>query len=55
MTFQNIEFLYGLGILIPLAILFFLVLKWKKNVRNQMGDEALVNNLTAGFSAANYN
>lgn len=55
MTFQNIEFLYGLGLLLPLAVLFFLVLKWKKNVRKQMGDEELVNHLIAGYSAANYN
>ncbi len=55
LSFQNIEFLYGLGILIPLAALFFLVLKWKKNVRKKLGDEELINNLTEGYSHRNYN
>ena len=55
MSFQNIEFLFGLGILVPLVLLFILVLKWKKNVRRQMGDEELINNLTTGYSARNYN
>ncbi len=55
MSFQNTEFLFGLGILIPLAALFFLVLKWKRNVRRQLGDVELINNLTDGYSARNYN
>ena len=55
MSFQNIEFLFGLGILVPLVVIFILVLKWKKNVRRQMGDEELINNLTIGYSARNYN
>ena len=55
MSFQNIEFLFGLGILVPLVVIFILVLKWKKNVRRQMGDEELINKLTNGYSARNYN
>ena len=55
MSFQNIEFLFCLGILVPLVVIFILVLKWKKNVRRQMGDEELINNLTMGYSARNYN
>ncbi len=54
-SFQHIEFLIGLAVLIPLSLLFAYVLRWKKKVRKEMGDEDLVNKLTVGFSAKNYN
>lgn len=38
----------------PLALLFYLVTRWKKNVRRQIGDEELVNNLTKEYSPANF-
>ena len=55
MTFQHIEFLFALALIIPLTVLFVMVLKWKKNVRKKIGDEELVNSLTAGYSHRNYN
>src|SRR4051794_41084814 len=54
-SFQYTEFLLGLVVLIPLAILFVFVLRWKKKVKNQIGDEELVNTLTSDYAANYYN
>ena len=54
-SFQYTEFLLGLVILIPLTILFVFVLRWKKNVKKQIGDEELVNALTGDYASKNYN
>lgn len=53
-SFEHIEFFIGLAALIPLALLFILVLRWKKKVRSHIGDTELVNSLTQNFSAKNY-
>ena len=50
-SFQNSEYLLGLAILIPLVLLFFFVLRWKKIVARKIGDEELVKNLTSGYSS----
>ncbi|MDB5248956.1 MAG: hypothetical protein JWQ40_3350 [Segetibacter sp.] len=55
LSFQHIEFLLGLLVLVPLCSLFFFVLYWKKKVKRQIGDEELVNALTEDYSAKNYN
>jgi Ca-activated chloride channel family protein len=55
LSFQNIEFLFGLLVLIPLVILFILVIKWKKKVKKQIGDEDLVNALTSDYSSKYFN
>jgi len=55
LSFQHIEFLFGLLLLIPLVIMFVWVLRWKKKVKKQIGDEELVNALTTDYSAKNYN
>jgi Ca-activated chloride channel family protein len=55
LSFQHTEYLTGLLVLIPLCALFFFVLKWKQKVKKQIGDEELVNALTADYSAKNYN
>jgi Ca-activated chloride channel family protein len=55
LSFQNTEFLFGLLVLIPLTLLFVLVLRWKKKVKRKIGDEELVNALTADYSPKNYN
>ena len=52
--FQRIEFLLGLILLIPLVLLFVYVLRWKRKVRNHMGDEELVDKLTENFSPLNF-
>ena len=41
--------------LIPLAALFFFVLKWKKKVSRNLGDETLINQLTKNYSAIRFN
>lgn len=55
LSFQHTDFLLGLLVLIPLALLFVFVLKWKKKVKRQIGDEELVNALTSDYSAKYYN
>src|SRR4051812_8212770 len=55
LSFQHTEFLLGLLTLIPLVILFFLLIKWKKKVKKQIGDEELVNALTSDYSQKNFN
>lgn len=55
LSFQHIEFLIGLLLLIPLSALFYFVLKWKKKVKKQIGDQELVNALTADYSPKNFN
>ncbi len=55
LSFQNTEFLFGLLVLIPLTLLFVLVLRWKKNVKRETGDEELVNALTSDYSSKNFN
>lgn len=55
LSFQYPEFLLGLLVLIPLASLYLFVIKWKKNVKKQIGDEELVNALTSDYSQKNSN
>jgi Ca-activated chloride channel family protein len=55
LSFQYTEFLFGLLVLIPLAILFILVLRWKKSVKKEIGDEELVNALTSDHSPKYFN
>lgn len=55
LSFQHTEFLLGLLVLIPLTVLFVLVLRWKKKVKHQIGDEELVNALTADYSPKYFN
>lgn len=50
LSFQHNEYLLGLLALIPLCALFYLVIKWKKKVKNKIGDEELVNALTSDYS-----
>ena len=54
LQFQNIQFLYGLAIVIPLFGLFFYVLKWKQKKKQLLGDERLVNQLTKNYSHTKY-
>jgi Ca-activated chloride channel family protein len=53
--FQHIEFLLGLLVLVPLVILFLFVLRSKKKIKKEIGDEELVNALIGDYSAKNYN
>lgn len=52
--FQNIEFIYGLGILFPLVALLYLTIRWKHKTRQALGNERLINQLTKGYSERKY-
>jgi Ca-activated chloride channel family protein len=53
-SFQNIEFISGLLLLIPLVLIFTVVVRWKRKTRKALGDETLIAKLTAGYSAKLY-
>ena len=55
LTFENHTFLLGLLALVPLALLFAGVLRWKRSTRKALGDEQLIDALTAGYSPRLYN
>jgi len=54
LSFQHIEYFYGLLVLIPLALVFVLVLRWKRKVKQKLGDEELINQLTKQYSPRLY-
>ena len=55
LTFEYKTFLLGLLVLIPLALLFIGVLRWKRNTRKALGDEQLIDALTVNYSPRLYN
>lgn len=54
LSFQHIEYLYGLLLLVPLTLVFLLVLRWKSKVRKALGDEELIRRLTRQYSPRLY-
>jgi Ca-activated chloride channel family protein len=54
LSFQHTEFLMGLIFMLPLILLFIFILRWKKQVKNRIGDAELVDSLTTGYSAKNF-
>ena len=54
LSFQNIEFVYGLGILFPLVGLLYLTIRWKHKTKRALGNERLINQLTKGYSEKKY-
>jgi len=54
LTFEYNKFLLGLLVLIPIALLFAGVLRWKRNTRKALGDEQLIDALTANYSPRLY-
>lgn len=54
LSFQHIEYLYALGALLPLVLVFWLVLRWKARVKKKLGDEDLVNRLSKQYSSKLY-
>jgi Ca-activated chloride channel family protein len=52
--FENIEFLAGLIILVPLVLLFVYVLQWKQKVKRRLGDPRLVDHLIQNYSSRLY-
>jgi Ca-activated chloride channel family protein len=53
--FQHIENLLALAAIPFILLLFFLLLRWKKNAVKKIGDEKLVKQLTSGFSSKLFN
>jgi len=53
-SFEHTEYLLGLLIIIPLALLFFMVVRWKKKVTKALGDEKLINKLAKNYSAKRF-
>ena len=53
-SFEHIEYLIGLLIIIPLSLVFINVLHWKKKARKTLGDEKLINQLTKNYAAKNF-
>ena len=45
LKYENIEFLYALGILPALFVLFLLALNWRKRALKRFGEERLVKKL----------
>ena len=53
-SFEHTEFLTGLLVLLPLALLFILVLRWKVKAKKKLGDAELIDKLSANYSAGKY-
>lgn len=53
-SFAHIEYLLLLVLLIPVILLFVLNRKWKKKTKKKIGDEQLVNLLTANHSGKKF-
>jgi Ca-activated chloride channel family protein len=53
-SFQHTEYLLGLIVLIPLCLVFFAVVRWKKKVTKLLGDEKLMHQLTKKYSAKRF-
>ena len=53
-SFEHIEYLIGLVVIIPLFFLFITVLYWKKKVKKTLGDDKLISQLTKTYSEKRY-
>lgn len=53
-SFEHTLYLAGLLAILPLAALFFGVLRWKKKARMALGDEPLISRLMANYSATRF-
>jgi len=53
-SFEHIEYLIGLVVIIPLFFLFITVLYWKKKVKKALGDDKLISQLTKTYSEKRY-
>lgn len=54
MHFQHTEVLMGLMLLPLLGLLFYSVIRWKKQTLKKIGDEGLVKELIRGYSSINF-
>lgn len=54
LSFEHIEYLIVLLVIIPLVLLFLAVLRRKKRIKKLLGDEKLISQLTKNYSAKRY-
>lgn len=54
-SFEHKEFFFGLLVFIPLCLIFYNVLRWKKKTIKALGDEKLISRLTKNYSAKRFN
>ena len=54
LSFEHIEYLLAIAIILPLGLLFFNTIWYKKKVVKALGDESLINQLTENYSASRY-
>jgi Ca-activated chloride channel family protein len=54
-AFEHNEFLLGLLLIIPLAALFYFLLRWKARVKKKLGDPLLIDALIKNYSPRLYN
>ncbi len=54
LSFEHNSYLLALLILVPLALIFVSVLRWKRKVRKALGDEELIHQLTNNYSPQRY-
>ncbi len=52
--FQHIEYLFALAAIIPMWVLYFFVIRWKKNRIKKIGDPALVKYLINDYSSKKF-
>jgi len=50
MEIEHIKYFLGLLLLLPVAVLLFTTIRWKKNTVKKLGDHALVKQLIAGYA-----
>ncbi len=55
LSFENIEYLIALVIIIPLVLIFIFSILKKRKIKKEFGDEMLVNELTKNYSPALFN
>ena len=53
-SFQHIEYLIILTIILPLVLLYFFVLYWKKETVKKIGDERLVKEMIKNYSSQKF-
>ncbi len=51
---EHTEYLWGVLVLIPLALLFYANLHWKAKLKQQLGNSGLINQLTANYSSKKF-
>lgn len=54
LSFEHIEYLLALLVVLPMVLLFLITISYKKKVKKALGDQELINRLTANYSSRRY-